>query len=110
MAKILEVQRFDDEAWRKPPYPGKFRHIGYVYRIFSSDTKAQEWYAARFPHMRPIRDGCSDWDPDTHDRYVIRTHHGGEDLSLERRPPAKVEKVGGRVISVTSCVPRDMEE
>lgn len=71
---MLEVQVADTGH---PVKCTTFRHLGYMRMGFSSQRKAAEYYAAHNPHMRAIdaaHDWCSDWDPTTYRRYVVRRH------------------------------------
>ena len=52
-----------------------FRHVGYMRKGFASKAEAAAYYAEHNPHMRAIdaaHQWCSDWDPHTHRRYVVR--------------------------------------
>ena len=54
---------------------GKFKHVGYMQAKFRSVADANAYYMEHNKHMRSItaHGGVySDWDPDTHLRYVIR--------------------------------------
>jgi len=82
---ILEIQRFDNESWMHYPFPSKWIHVGFQDEAFKTESDAEDWYARRFPHMRRIRDKCSDWDPKNNKwRYVI-VAGTGVDRNIERK-------------------------
>jgi hypothetical protein len=66
-AYILEAQVYR-------PKQG-FAHVGYVDKIFRTESEAAEYYERRFPEMRRMVCLVSDWHPVTHMRYVIRRFH-----------------------------------
>jgi hypothetical protein len=74
---ILEVQRFDSSV--NPEEMGKFQHIGYMKKLFKTKKEAAEYYDDWNPGMRKLNHHhtwCSDWNPTTHLRYIVREHHG----------------------------------
>jgi len=79
MPYILEVQNL--EKFPEPEYsklPGTFKHIGYMNIVFKSKTKAFEYYNKYNKHMRSINahnTNCSDWDPNTYLRYIVREYY-----------------------------------
>ena len=92
---MLEVQKFDDETWRQfledgetgyvsqegeeRHYIGKFVHVGYMKKKFSTQRAAAEYYNAHNSHMKALNahgTWKSDWDPITHLRYVPRIYYG----------------------------------
>lgn len=67
---ILEVREFKEGFG--------FKHIGYINRLFNTEKKACCEYDKRFPRMRSLNAFstlCSDWDPDTKLRYLIRPYN-----------------------------------
>ena len=84
----LEVQKWDDETWRKYIKEGeiikegeekfwvcKFVHVGYMKMLFKTKKMAEEYYNMHNPHMRPLNaynTWISDWDPETKFRYIVR--------------------------------------
>lgn len=92
---MLEVQRFDDETWKQfwkdgerrdvsqemedRHYIGKFVHVGYMQKRFTTKKAAVEYYNSHNAHMRQLdaNNTCkSDWDPATLLRYIPRLFHG----------------------------------
>ncbi len=78
---ILEVQKELEngtlELWEK--FNGKFKHVGYMNRIFTSKREAEMHYNANNKHMRALNTGGdwrSDWDPITKLRFIVRRGHG----------------------------------
>jgi hypothetical protein len=72
---ILEVQEFIPE----PLQDKGFLHVGYMNRIFTSKIEAIEYYDKYNIHMRSINryaNLCSDWDPNTNLRYIVRRYYG----------------------------------
>jgi len=72
---VLEVQEFIPE----PLQDKGFVHVGYMDRVFKSKIEAIEYYDKYNSHMRSInqyKNLCSDWDPDTYLRYIVRRYHG----------------------------------
>ncbi|KAK3265823.1 hypothetical protein CYMTET_25525 [Cymbomonas tetramitiformis] len=58
---------------------GCFKHVGYVNAVFKSKPEAAKYYDHHNPHMRALNaygTWCSDWDPHTYLRYVVRENHG----------------------------------
>ena len=52
-----------------------FQHVGYMNKIFKTKPEACALYDKFNPHMRSLNchnTYCSDWDPDTRLRYVVR--------------------------------------
>lgn len=78
MTYILEVQRFDDLGHiNYPHWNGKFDHVGYINKIFKSKQFACDYYDHYNPHMRLLNahnNYCSDWDPETKLRYIVREY------------------------------------
>jgi hypothetical protein len=72
MSYILEVQKFIQH-----PLENKgFQHVGYMKRSFKTKKEACEYYDLHNPRMRKLNAHntyISDWDPDTHLRYVVRS-------------------------------------
>ncbi|KAK3262163.1 hypothetical protein CYMTET_28964 [Cymbomonas tetramitiformis] len=57
---------------------GLFKHVGYVNAIFRSKAEAAKYYDYHNPRIRALNaygTWCSDWDPDTYLRYVVREDH-----------------------------------
>jgi hypothetical protein len=53
--------------------------------VFKSKNKAFEYYNTYNKHMRQINvhgNTCSDWDPNTYLRYIVREYYG-EHLSID---------------------------
>lgn len=70
---VLEVQRYVFQDHVK----GYF-HVGYMDKIFKSKMEAVEYYDNANTHMRSINahdNYCSDWDPNTYLRYIVRSYH-----------------------------------
>lgn len=80
MPYILEVQRFDGNGHMiHPEWNGKSEHIGYMNKLFKTKLDAAIYYNIHNPLMRPLnahKKWCSDWDPNTHLRYIVREAHG----------------------------------
>jgi len=75
---ILEVQEFIKEPLNLKGY----HHRGYIKKLFNTKQDACDYYKLHNPHMRSINDKwCSDWDPITKLRYVVRLFNW-EHLSL----------------------------
>ncbi|KAK3251702.1 hypothetical protein CYMTET_38963 [Cymbomonas tetramitiformis] len=58
---------------------GRFSHVGYVNAVFKSKLEAAKYYDHHNPHVRALNaygTWCSDWDPHTYSRYVVRENHG----------------------------------
>lgn len=72
---ILEVQK-----WIQEPLEDKgYIHVGYMDKVFTSKLSAIVYYDEHNPHMRPINafaNSCSDWDPKTYLRYIVRRYYG----------------------------------
>ena len=77
---ILEVQEFHSNGHiEHPEWNGKFEHIGYLNMIFKTKQSACDYYDIHNPHMRNLNthnNFCSDWDPNTHLRYIVRPYNG----------------------------------
>jgi len=75
---VLEVIRFITEkdgpnGWLAKG--GKDEHVGYMKAKFRSKKDACSYYDRHNPHMRSLNaHGTweSDWDPNTHLRYIVR--------------------------------------
>jgi hypothetical protein len=73
---MLEVQA---ASVGRPVRCVTFHHVGYMRMGFACKSDAAEYYAVHNPHMRPISARsrwCSDWDPETRRRYVVRRYCG----------------------------------
>ena len=86
MPFVLEVVRFitDSEEWHAKG--GKLEHAGYMRAIFRTKKDAASYYDRHNPHMRGLNahnTWCSDWDPVTHFKYIVRVHHN----IIESIPP-----------------------
>jgi len=72
---VLEVQK-----WIPEPLEEKgFIHIGYMDKVFTSKLEAIQYYDEHNKHMRSINvfdNLCSDWDPNTYLRYIVRAYYG----------------------------------
>lgn len=63
MPYILEVQRFGSIK-----YNGKFEHIGYMSKLFTTKKEAANYYDFHNSHLRKLNTHgtwVSDWDPMT---------------------------------------------
>lgn len=72
---VLEVQKFIPE----PLEDKGFIHVGYMDKVFTSKLEAIEYYNTYNQKMRDINQFanlCSDWDPNTHLRYIVRRYYG----------------------------------
>ena len=83
---ILEAQRYHapEDHLENPDLNGIFEHIGYMNKIFKTKQKACEYYDSFNPQMRSLnahKTWCSDWNPTTYLRYVVRPY-SGEDLKF----------------------------
>jgi hypothetical protein len=80
MLYILEVQQFDELGHiSHPEWNGTFNHIGYINALFKSKQSACDYYDQLNPNMRSLNahnNWCSDWNPVTKFRYVVRTYNG----------------------------------
>ena len=71
---ILEVQKL----FNSPKESKRFEHVGYMKKIFKSKKDAENYYNENNQHMQGINrynTYCSDWDPLTKLRYIIRKDH-----------------------------------
>jgi hypothetical protein len=71
---MLEVQKYIEDAHAKK-LNGRFKHVGYIKKLFRSKREACEYYDMHNPHMRSLnahRTYKSDWDPETKLRYLVR--------------------------------------
>jgi hypothetical protein len=77
---VLEVQIFIPKAVKLGTQcTGNYIHVGYMNYVFKTKTRAAEYYNRYNPHMKSLSKNSkwvSDWDPDTHLRYVVRTYNG----------------------------------
>ncbi len=66
---ILEVQKFSPELIN-----ARFIHIDYMNKL-----EACKYYDDYYPEMRKLNthgNWCSDWNPNTFFRYVVREYNG----------------------------------
>ena len=75
MPFVLEVVRFiqDRDEWMATG--GKLEHVGYMRAYFRTKGHAASYYDHHNPHMRGLNaynTWCSDWDPTTHLKYIVR--------------------------------------
>lgn len=78
MGYVIEVVKFEtnmDSAMRNST---KLFHVGYMNKIFTTKKEAIDYYNKHNRHMRRMNedDLCSDWDPDTCLKYIIRENYG----------------------------------
>jgi hypothetical protein len=79
---VLEVVKFISEkegndGWLNKG--GKYEHVGYMKKSFSTKIKACEYYNNNNPHLRKINthgNYQSDWDVNTKLFYVVRRDYG----------------------------------
>ncbi len=74
MPYILEVQRFGSIK-----HNGKFEHIGYMSKLFTTKKEAANYYDFHNSHLRKLNTHgtwVSDWDPMTKLRYIVRRATG----------------------------------
>ncbi len=77
---ILEVQKFEPKGHNiHPEWNGKCEHIGYMNKIFKTKQEASDYYDKYNPNMRSLNahnTWCSDWNPQTHLKYIVREYFG----------------------------------
>lgn len=75
---VLEVVRFITNKNESQNKGGKLEHIGYMKAIFKTKNNACSYYDRCNPHMRSLNaygTYCSDWDPYTELKYIVREGH-----------------------------------
>jgi len=85
MPYILEVQKYAEDDG--------YIHIGYLKKIFDEKNDACIYYKTNNNHMRSLNEynsNCSDWDPKTGLRYVIRKYNN-EMLTIDRFNPKDID-------------------
>ena len=84
---IFEVQKL----FNKPNEISRFEHVGYINKVFQSKKDAEKYYNDYNQHMQSLNrnnNDCSDWDPITKLRYIIR-----EDKNKQKNIPEFKDKV-----------------
>ena len=91
MSYVLEAQEFVQE----PLNEKGFYHRGYMNKIFKTKQEACDFYDIHNPNMRSLNahnTWCSDWDPNTYLRYVVRKFNC-EHMSIDSWDGTKVRKL-----------------
>lgn len=111
MSYVLEVVRFiiDEDEWMAKG--SKLEHVGYMRAYFRTKDNAASYYDRHNPHMRGLNahnTWCSDWDPTTHLKYIVRKNHclvqtiapfDPEDEPVVQRTENGIETQGSRFLS-----------
>lgn len=75
MVYVLEVQKAIEVSNISSKI---FEHVGYMKALFKTKQSACNYYDTYNKHMRSLNahdTWCSDWDPVTKLRYVVRKHN-----------------------------------
>lgn len=111
---MLETQEF---ITNKNGITKGFAHVGYMKAIFNFEDEASSYYDTYNPHMRSLnahKTMCSDWDPKTMLRYIVRIYHG-EILTLspfnpEHEPLVTKYPGGGSCTQYLTSFPKEAYE
>lgn len=75
----LEVVEYISDTQEAKRLGGRYKHVGYMNKVFKTRKAAINYYDKHNPHLRSINahdDFQSDWDPETKLMYIVRDFYG----------------------------------